>query len=256
MDHSTDGYPDTHEGKPLHKSAGESGYKGVSISRGGPSGKGFVARNGSIMLGSFPTRLDAALAFARSKEESRDTQSHQRQESRRQNKRKKGDDRQKMHARPEEALPGDASLHYSTGEAQRYTAANMQIQHDIATRCLELLELGDYRGRVLLDLGCGSCLSSQVLNNGAGFRWIGLDVAREMLLLAKVPAGGALVHCDLAAGLPLRSGCRLDGAISVSALQWLCEPPPNGDASDAVRALRRLFDHLRCSLGPSAPAAF
>ena len=254
----SDGYPDTAEGQTLHKSASGSGFKGVSVARG-PPGSGsapcYTARDGSANLGTFSTRVEAALAYARSRELSRDVQSHQRQDHRRQgNKRKKS---QQMHVRPEAAKPGDASSHYSTVEAQRYTAANVQIQHDLAVRCLEFLQLGE-RGRLLLDIGCGSCLSSQVIGS-AGHHWIGTDVAREMLLLAtkpRVPAEGALLHSDMAAGLPLRAGCQLDGAISVSALQWLCEPPPQGDESDARRALRRLFDSLRACLQAGGGAVF
>ena len=37
--------------------------------------------------------------------------------------------------------PGDAASHYDTSEAQRYTAVNLKVQHELATRCLELLEL-------------------------------------------------------------------------------------------------------------------
>lgn len=128
-----------------------------------------------------------------------------------------------VHARPEVIMPGAASQHYSRGEAQRYTAANRLIQHELTLRCLGFVGLTQ-RQQLIIDLGCGSCLSSQVIAE-AGHVWIGLDIARDMLLLGNASTnGGKLVHADLAAGLCLRPGCRLDGAVSVSVLQWLCEP--------------------------------
>lgn len=255
---SADGYPDEAEGVRLHKVGHGSGYKGVTLSRGGPPGGGgagapfFIARDGAAKLGTFATRVGAAVAFARARAVSRDVQHHRRQDQRRDGKRKHG----QLSARPEEAKPRAASSHYSASEAERYTAVNQQTQHELATRCAELLALP--RHALVLDLGCGSCLSSRVLGD-AGHYWVGTDVARDMLALAarpRPPERGSLVHSDMAAGLPLRRGCRFDGAISVSALQWLCEPPKDGDAADANAALARLFGDLHRSLAPRAPAAF
>ena len=105
----------------------------------------------------------------------------------------------------------------------------------------------------------GSCLSSRVLT-AAGQRWIGLDVSREMLLLADraslVSGVGALLHSDLGTGLPLRPSRQFDGAISVSALQWLCEPPAGGSLRDVRDALHRLFTSLHGVLRPGAAAVF
>ena len=296
---ATDGYPDEAEGKSLIKAATGSGYKGVTFSHGGKPGSAqakpcYIARDGSRNLGSFESRVEAAVAFARSREVSRDTQNHQRQDQRRQGKRKKSDPVHKE--RPEVSNPGDAASHYDTSEAQRYTAVNLKVQHELATRCLELLELDGGRlagPLLLLDLGCGSCLSSNVLS-AAGHHWIGTDVAREMLLLAtkpRVPPDGALVHSDMGHGVPLRPGCALDGAISVSALQWICEPCEPRTSTPLAREaagkrhvsieaaaaaeekeqnlakkdlvadlgdvqLRRLFSSLHASLRPGASSVF
>ena len=77
----SDGYPNVHDGLSLVKSdACESGYKGVSISRAAGSITCFQARDGSCMLGAFPTRVEAAVAFARSRETTKDVCNHQRQE--------------------------------------------------------------------------------------------------------------------------------------------------------------------------------
>ena len=251
-----DGYPSVHDGLSLVKSdTCESGYKGVSISRAG-SITCFQARDGSCMLGAFPTRVEAAVAFARSRETTKDVRNHQRQERRLQGKKRK----HAMSARPEVAQPREAAEHYGGGEAQRYTAANAQVQQELAMRCTHLLESDlDARNQLLLDLGCGSCLSSRVLT-AAGQRWIGLDVSREMLLLADraslVSGVGALLHSDLGTGLPLRPSRQFDGAISVSALQWLCEPPAGGSLRDVRDALHRLFTSLHGVLRPGAAAVF
>jgi SAM-dependent methyltransferase len=252
-----DGYPSVHDGLSLVKSdACESGYKGVSVSRAAGSITCFQARDGSCMLGAFPTRVEAAVAFARSRETTKDVRNHQRQERRQQGKKRK----HAMSARPEVAQPREAAEHYGGGEAQRYTAANAQVQHELAMRCTHLLESDlDARNQLLLDLGCGSCLSSRVLT-ASGQRWIGLDVSREMLLLADraslVSGVGALLHSDLGTGLPLRPSGQFDGAISVSALQWLCEPPAGGSIRDVRDALHRLFTSLHGVLRPGAAAVF
>lgn len=50
---------------------------------------------------------------------------------------------------------------------------------------------------------------------------------------------------DLGQGLPVRGGC-FDGAISISAVQWLC----NADTAtaDPLKRLRRFFDSLCVSV--------
>jgi hypothetical protein len=63
-----DGYPDVCNGMQLIKSVTcDSGYKGISVSRTG-STLCFQARDGARSLGLFPTRTEAAAAFARSRE--------------------------------------------------------------------------------------------------------------------------------------------------------------------------------------------
>ena len=68
------------------------------------------------------------------------------------------------------------------------------------------------------------------------FPRIGLDISRSMLDVARErEVEGDLLHGDMGDGVPFRPGC-FDGAISISALQWLC----NADKS-YHRPHKRLF---------------
>lgn len=175
---------------------------------------GFRARDGQRLLGTFRTRVEAAIAFARSQMEQREEKHHARKDDRRRGKkRKSGVELEK----PEQAANhthAAADAHYDPSEAQRYTDRNAQIQNDLASRCLELLCVSP-RHKLLLDLGCGSGLSAIAIE-AAGHTWIGVDVAREMLLLAAADersgSCGGLIQGDLGA-LPLRSRAHIDGAI-------------------------------------------
>ncbi|RMZ55356.1 hypothetical protein APUTEX25_002214 [Auxenochlorella protothecoides] len=106
---------------------------------------------------------------------------------------------------------------------------------------------------LLADLGCGSGLSTAALLSLGGSRHavVGLDAAGGMLTLAAQDPvlRGCLARSDFGQGLPLRRAS-LQGAISVSALQWLFAAP------DPARATRRFFADLHAALEPGARAAF
>jgi 18S rRNA (guanine1575-N7)-methyltransferase len=96
----------------------------------------------------------------------------------------------------------------------------MEIQGQMSERAIELLALPDVPCMVL-DLGCGSGLSGECLEEQGHF-WVGLDISRDMLNIARDrEVEGDLLHGDMGDGLPFRPGS-FDGAISISALQWLC----------------------------------
>lgn len=105
---------------------------------------------------------------------------------------------------------------------------------------------------VLADIGCGSGLSSRALE-ASGAAWVGTDITREMLQLAASEGGcaGRLALSDFGQGLPLRPGC-LDGAISISAVQWLCSS--SGQAG-LPPAMLRFSAALHSCLAPGAAAA-
>ena len=55
-----------------------------------------------------------------------------------------------------------------------------EIQATMSIRALELLNLPADEPAFLLDLGCGSGLSGQILTE-AGHTWVGLDISTHML---------------------------------------------------------------------------
>ncbi|KAL0056385.1 hypothetical protein WJX82_010760 [Trebouxia sp. C0006] len=148
--------------------------------------------------------------------------------------------------RPEHTAPPD--IYYNAEEARKYTTNSriMQIQETLTERALELLALPqDGVPKLLLDLGCGSGLSGESLTK-QGHTWVGLDISEAMLDVAKErEVEGDLCLHDLGHGLPLRPGS-FDGAISISAVQWLC----NADQTDHEprKRMRRLFESLYACL--------
>jgi predicted TPR repeat methyltransferase len=86
-------------------------------------------------------------------------------------------------SRPE--LTGHASLFYNAREAKKYDSSSRMIgvQREITERAIELLRLPDDKPSFILDIGCGSGLSGQVLEE-TGHVWVGCDVSRDMLDVA------------------------------------------------------------------------
>lgn len=147
--------------------------------------------------------------------------------------------------RPEETGPAD--LFYNETEAKKYLHSSrmIEVQTTMAERALEMLCLPDDAPSLVLDVGCGTCLSGEVLEE-AGHQWIGTDISRDMLLAAQDrEAEGDLLHGDMGQGLPFRQGT-FDGAISISAVQWLCYGNAVGE-SPRLR-LHRFFQSLYKSL--------
>jgi 18S rRNA (guanine1575-N7)-methyltransferase len=61
-----------------------------------------------------------------------------------------------------------------------YSTRVQQIQSDMTYRALELLNLPPGEPAFLLDIGCGSGLSGEILDE-EGYNWIGCDIAPSML---------------------------------------------------------------------------
>lgn len=60
----------------------------------------------------------------------------------------------------------------------------VNVQREITLRAIELLLLPPDQTSFILDIGCGSGLSGQVLEE-QGHVWVGCDVSRDMLQVAK-----------------------------------------------------------------------
>jgi len=152
-------------------------------------------------------------------------------------------------SRPEDTLPPD--LHYNDTEARKYTTSSriQNIQASMTNRALELLDLDS--PSMILDIGCGSGLSGEILSNvksedGGPHIWVGMDISASMLDIAlQRDVEGDLMLADIGQGVPFRAGS-FDAAISISAIQWLC----NAESSDVSPAGRmaRFFNGLYASL--------
>jgi SAM-dependent methyltransferase len=87
------------------------------------------------------------------------------------------------------------------------------IQSSMASRALELLALPEGEPAFLLDIGCGSGLSGEILTD-EGYEWVGVDVAPSMLEVAlEREVEGDLFLQDIGQGFGFRPGS-FDGAIS------------------------------------------
>lgn len=153
----------------------------------------------------------------------------------------------------------------------------MDIQVQMCERAIELLLLPEDEPCFLLDIGCGSGLSGSVLEE-QNHVWIGVDISSAMLskyvnkriLILKVldylinflqflevaierEVEGDLILGDMGQGMPFRAGS-FDGAVSISALQWLC----NADKSshNPIKRLYKFFSTLFECLSRTARAVF
>ena len=114
-------------------------------------------------------------------------------------------------------------------------------------RALSLLSLS--RPSLILDVGCGSGLSGTILSSdadGGPHTWVGMDISASMLDIAlQREVEGDLLLADIGQGVPFRAGT-FDAAISISAIQWLC----NAESSEVSAAARlaRFFNTLYASL--------
>jgi len=160
-------------------------------------------------------------------------------------------------SRPE--LIGHASLYYNSKEARKYNSSSriIGVQREITERSIELLRLPTSKPSYILDIGCGSGLSGQVLEEN-GHVWVGCDISRDMIDIARERFGndtgkmeedeedatmklGDLLHHDMGTGLPFRPAS-FDACISISAVQWLCYS--NSNKQVPKKRLMRFFSSL------------
>lgn len=146
-------------------------------------------------------------------------------------------------SRPEELAPPE--FFYNDIESKKYTSSTrvQHIQAKMTLRALELLNIPT--NSFILDIGCGSGLSGEILTE-EGHVWCGVDISPSMLATGITrELEGDLMLQDMGVGIPFRAGT-FDAAISISAIQWLC----NADTSynDPKRRLMRFFNTLFASL--------
>ena len=84
--------------------------------------------------------------------------------------------------------------------------------------------------------------------------WIGLDISRAMLkVAADREVEGDVLHADMGHGFGFRSGT-FDGAVSISALQWLCSAEQS--CQNPWRRLNKFFASLYACLIKGGRCAF
>lgn len=155
--------------------------------------------------------------------------------------------------RPEHQAPPE--IYYNEIEAQKYSQNSriIDIQVQMSERAIELLTIPEDTPGLLLDIGCGSGLSGSVLED-QGHLWIGIDISTAMLSIAQErEVEGDLLLGDMGDGVPFKAGT-FDGAISISALQWLC----NADRTShkPIKRLYKFFSSLYACLSRTARAVF
>ncbi|KAG8783981.1 hypothetical protein FS842_004421 [Serendipita sp. 407] len=158
-------------------------------------------------------------------------------------------------SRPE--TQGPAELYYGDTEAQKYTNNSriQKIQAEMTHRALELMSLPPDESLFLLDIGCGSGLSGEILDE-MGHIWVGVDIAPSMLQVAleREVEGDLFLH-DMGHGFGYRPGT-FDGAMSISALQWLLTAPSSHPSDSPPARLTRFFTTLYAALRNPSRAIF
>ncbi|KAI9105427.1 S-adenosyl-L-methionine-dependent methyltransferase [Phlyctochytrium arcticum] len=156
-------------------------------------------------------------------------------------------------SRPEHTAPPE--IFYNETEATKYTQNSriVSIQNEMSYRALELLALPEGEASFVLDIGCGSGLSGEVLDDEGHF-WVGMDISESMLEVAKErEVDGDLFLQDIGQGVGFRPGT-FDGAISISVIQWLCNADKT--VNNPRSRLKRFFSTLYSSLARGARAVF
>ncbi|KAK4689079.1 18S rRNA (guanine1575-N7)-methyltransferase, partial [Tremellales sp. Uapishka_1] len=156
-------------------------------------------------------------------------------------------------SRPEEISPPE--IFYGDTEAKKYTSNSriQNIQSQMTERALELLALPSDQSAFVLDIGCGSGLSGELLDED-GHIWVGVDVAPSMLEVAlEREVEGDLFLQDIGQGFGFRPGT-FDGAISISVIQWLLNA--DSSAHSPPQRLARFFTTLHSALRNPSRAVF
>ena len=160
-------------------------------------------------------------------------------------------------SRPEHIAP--ASIYYSEENAEKYAdnSRMAKIQAAMCQRALQLLLLSEpLRGKLILDLGCGTGMSCATMAEN-GLTFVGSDISEPMLregVDRELNEGGDFLVSDMGAPMCFRDGL-FDGVVSISALQWLMNAD-GGEKYEPYKRLKILFTSLRRVMKRSARAVF
>lgn len=160
-------------------------------------------------------------------------------------------------SRPEHIAP--AAIYYNEENAEKYAENSrmVKVQNQMCERALQLLLLQDpLKEKLVLDLGCGTGMGAATMRE-LGINFIGSDLSEAMLREAverDLNEGGDFAVADMGSSMAFRDGI-FDGAISISALQWLLNAD-GGEKYEPYKRLRILFTSLRRVLKRGARAVF
>ena len=160
-------------------------------------------------------------------------------------------------SRPEHIAP--AAIYYNEVNAEKYAdnSRMAKIQRQMCERALQLLLLSEpLNEKLILDLGCGTGMSSETIAEH-GINFVGSDLSDAMLNEAVergMDEGGDFLVSDMGSPMAFRDGI-FDGAVSISALQWLLNAD-GGEKHDPYKRLKILFTSLRRVLKRGARAVF
>ena len=156
-------------------------------------------------------------------------------------------------SRPEHIAPPE--VFYNETEARKYSDSTriIHIQAEMSERAISLLGLPENESRLILDVGCGSGLSGEVLEEH-GHSWVGVDISPSMLDIAiEREIHGDIFLQDIGQGLGFRPGM-FDGCISISVIQWLCNA--DKQSHNPWKRLNKFFTTLYTCLAKGARAIF
>jgi 18S rRNA (guanine1575-N7)-methyltransferase len=160
-------------------------------------------------------------------------------------------------SRPEHIAP--AAIYYNEENAEKYAdnSRMAKIQRQMCERALQLLLLSEpLNEKLILDLGCGTGMSSETMREN-GITFIGSDLSEAMLREGTergFTEGGDFLVSDMGCSMSFRDGI-FDGAVSISALQWLLNAD-GGEKYEPYKRLKILFTSLRRVLKRGARAVF
>ncbi|KOX67718.1 putative methyltransferase WBSCR22 [Melipona quadrifasciata] len=154
-----------------------------------------------------------------------------------------------MSRRPEHLAPPE--LFYDETEARKYTHNNA-IDFDELRSKIQVLKRETYWFKIYVK----NYLTTSLVTNLIQTLFLKYDMLflEEILRVAlEREVGGDLILGDMGQGMPFKAGT-FDGAISISALQWLCNADKN--SHDPLKRLYKFFSTLFSCLSRSARAVF